>query len=101
VRYLTLAADYGALSLRDEEVGAVDLVDLDAPSDLVNDLVAWNERYQPIVPMDMEDRQAAPAAATIDELDRLGIALAKRVAAAIGSGAKVKYYSEGRLRQMP
>ena len=101
MRYLTLSADYGDLSLRDEAVGAVDLVSLGLAGDLLGDLQAWNSRYQPIIPMDMEERQFDGAAGLIDELDELGLALAGRLADALGGGAKVKYYSEGRLRYLP
>jgi hypothetical protein len=101
MRYLTLSADYGALSLRDEEAGPLALADVDVPASLTRELEAWNSRYQPIVPMDMEERQSGEVAALIDELDQLGLALAGRLADALGGGAKVKYYSEGRLRHLP
>lgn len=101
MRYLTFAADYGAVSLRDEQLGQLDLADLDLPQDLVDDIVAWNGRYQQIVPMDMKERSAMPASGLIDELDQRGVALAERLADAIGDGSKVRYYSEGRLRNLP
>jgi hypothetical protein len=101
MRYLTLAADYGTVSLRDERLGQLDLADLDVPRDLVEDVVAWNGQYQQIVPMDMEQRSAMPASDLIDELDERGVALAERLADAIGDGSKVRYYSEGRLRTLP
>lgn len=101
MRYLTLSADYGALALRDDEAGPLNLADVDVPGDLRRDLVEWNSRYQPIVPMEMDARQSTEVAALIDELDQLGLALAGRLADALGGGAKVKYYSEGRLRHLP
>lgn len=101
MRYLTLAADYRHLSLRDEQAGAVDLEELPIPRDLVDDLVGWNDRYQRVIPMEMDQRRAAPAAAQIEELDRLGLALAARLADALPDEAKVKYYSEGLLRHLP
>lgn len=86
---------------RDEEIGPIDLADVDVPGDLTRALQEWNSRYQPIVPMEMDERQSAPVAALIDELDQLGLGLARRLADAIVGDAKVKYYSEGRLRHLP
>jgi hypothetical protein len=100
MRYLTLAADYETVSVRDERLGQLDVVDLDVPEDLVDAVVAWNGLYQQIVPMDMEERRSMPATDLIDELDQQGVALAERLAEAIGEGTKVTYYSEGRLRRL-
>lgn len=100
MRYLTLSADYGELSLRDEQAGAIDVVNLGAPQDLVDELTAWNARYQPIISMEMNERQIT-AAELIDELDVLGMELAERLAKAIGDGTKVSYYSEGLLQPLP
>lgn len=101
VRYLTLAADYRQLSLRDERTRMVDLDELPIPRELVDDLVAWNDRYQAVVPTGIDERQAAPAAALIEELDRAGLALAARLAEVLQDQAKVRYYSEGLFRHIP
>jgi hypothetical protein len=98
MRYLTLAADYGEVSLRDEEAGAITGRELGLPSDLVADLTAWNERYQQVIPTDNDQRRAEPLASLIDELDRAGVDLAERIADAIDDDAKVRYFSEGLLR---
>jgi hypothetical protein len=97
MRYLTLAADYGELSLQDEQLGTISVRSLDVPARLVEDLVAWNDRYQEIVPLGIAERARDPAAAVISELDRLGVHLAQRLAVAL-TDAKVRYYSEGLLR---
>lgn len=97
-RYLTLAADYLEVSLRDEATGRLELGDLALPRDLVEDLVAWNERYQAVIPMDLDERQAEVTSALIEELDGAGQALASRVAQVLADDSKVKYYSEGRLQ---
>ena len=101
MRYLTLAADYQEPSVRDEGSGSVSVDNLGIPAELRDDLLAWNARYQAIVPMSMEERRAGPWAALIDELDRSGLKLAERLGAAVGDDAKVAYYSEGRLRRLP
>jgi|1186.fasta_scaffold399525_2 hypothetical protein len=101
MRYLTLAADYGDLSVRDEQSGPIRLADLDIPHELEEELTAWNTRYQPVIPLSRDARRAEATAKLIDELDHLGLELAERLAAAIPGDAKVRYYSEGRLRQVP
>jgi hypothetical protein len=101
VRYLTLAADYGASSpVRDDFDGPIEPSDLGLPDALVARLRAWNDRYQAVIPMDGEERAAPPNVAQIDELDREGLALCAAIAASLGE-AKVQYYSEGRLRRLP
>jgi hypothetical protein len=100
MRYLTLAADYGEVSLRDELDGAQRPTELGLSSDLVADITAWNERYQSVIPADVDQRGADPMAALIVELDQAGIELTGRIADALGAGAKVRYYSEGLLREV-
>jgi hypothetical protein len=100
LRYLTLSADYQRVAMRDASSGEVDLATLGLPDDLLAELVAWNERYQPIVPADVRDRNAEPLASLIGELDETGRDLAARVEAAIADPAKVAYYSEGLLRPL-
>lgn len=100
MRYLTLAADYREPSLVDERDGPMRVDDLGVPG-LGDAIVAWNERYQLVMPAGIEERRANPMASLINQLDRAGCSLAERVAAALGDGAKVKYYSEGLLRHLP
>lgn len=78
-------------------MGALDLGDLGVPPESVARLVAWNARYQAIMPTDTPQRSAMPAATVITELDELGVELTQRLAHALGEGSKVTYYSEGRL----
>ncbi len=100
MRYLTLAADYGDVAIRDEQAGGVKLADLLLPDDLVAELVAWNDRYQSVIPTDIEERNVDPVASLIRELDRAGLGLAKRISDAIEGEATVRYYSEGLLREV-
>ena len=100
MRYLTLSADCGEASLQDEATGPTTGSELGLPSDLVADLTAWNARYQSVIPADIDERRAGPMASLIDELDRTGIELAKRIADSIDDEAKVRYYSEGLLRHV-
>jgi hypothetical protein len=102
MRYLTLSADYGAPQLRDadDRDGSTSLDEIGLPSALVDALTSWNAEYQEVIPLDTKERERDPASALIDRLDQEGMALALRVAEAVGSGAKVAYYSEGRLRSL-
>lgn len=100
MRYLTLAADYGDLSLQDEQLGTVSVKRLDVPAALIDDLVAWNDRYQKIMPLGIDERVQDPVPAVISDLDRQGLDLAQRLAMAL-TDAKVRYYSEGLLRYVP
>jgi hypothetical protein len=101
MRYLTLSADYQEVSIRDEGSGAVDIVALRLPDELVAELAAWNDRYQRVVLTEAEKRSVEPLASLIRELDHSGLALAERLASVVEGGAKVKYYSEGLLRPLP
>jgi hypothetical protein len=100
MRYLRLAADYGQVSLRDEQAGPTTATELGLPSDLVEDLKAWNERYQRVIPAGIDQRRVDPMASLIGELDQIGIELAERIADAVEDKAKVRYYSEGLLREV-
>ncbi len=101
MKYLTLAADYGQLALRDEQAGPLNAADLAIPAELADELERWNRRYQQIIPLGTNERRSGETATLIDELDRDGLELAKRLADAFPEGAKVAYYSEGRLRRLP
>lgn len=92
VWYLTLSADYLRWSLRDADPGKDALPHLSP--DLRDELDQWNERYQPVVPLDRDAR--LPVAELIDELDVQGQDLATRIESALAP-AKVRYYSEGHL----
>lgn len=100
MRYLTLAADYSDVSIQDELNGAQKPTDLGLSSDLVADITTWNERYQSVIPAGVDQRGVDPMAALIVELDQAGVELAGRIAGSIEGGAKVRYYSEGLLREV-
>jgi hypothetical protein len=100
MRYLTLSADHQQFSLVDD-ASMVQVEQLRLPGDLVADLVAWNRRYQRVLTATVGERGEEPLASVIDELDRTGVALAERIAAASDDQAKVRYYSEGQLRTLP
>jgi hypothetical protein len=100
MRYLMLSADYPRVSIRAEDAGPVEPAELGLPTHLLDELDAWNDRYRPVIPADHEARRSEPLASLIEELDRCGLSLADQVAAAIGAGSKVAYYSEGLLQRL-
>jgi len=100
MRYLTLSADHQEFSLVDD-ASMVQVDQLGLTGDLIADLIAWNRRYQRVIAASAQDRTDEPLASVIDELDRTGVALAERIAAATDEQTKVRYYSEGQLRTLP
>ena len=60
----------------------------------------WNDRYRPVIPLDLDDRTSGPIAELVTTLDLEGLRLTEAVAAELGD-VKVRYYSEGRLRYVP
>lgn len=96
MRYLTLMADYTQSGLRDDYIGTVVPEEVGLSDDLGDRIRAWNERYRAIIPLDETARTEPQAAALIEELDRLGLALVEEIANY--SEIKVRYFSEGRLR---
>lgn len=95
MRYLTLAADYRDPSIYDQRFGRQDLEQIDLPQELVLEILAWNNDYQVVIPLDLGARKAKSA--LISELDRRGVELAERLSDAIEGPVKVRYYSEGTL----
>ena len=101
MRYLTLSADYQEFSLRSaDSPEPIEPGELGLPYGLVAELGAWNRRYQHVVQADAKQRKAEPMASVIRDLDRAGLELANRLAAAAAGGAKVQYFSEGLLRPL-
>ena len=100
MRYLTLSADYQEFSIRSADSEPIEPDELGLADDLVAELRAWNRRYQQVVLADAQERNAEPMASVIRDLDRAGLQLADRLAAAVAGGAKVEYFSEGLLRPL-
>jgi len=72
---------------------------LELPAELLSDVFAWNEDYQWIVPLSMEERASGAVRKAIAELDERGLALSSRLCAALGID-EVEYFSEGYLREI-
>ncbi|MDZ7679297.1 MAG: hypothetical protein U5K29_12190 [Acidimicrobiales bacterium] len=100
MRYLTLAADYTQSALRDDFVGTVVPEEVGLTENLGDRIRDWNARYKAIIPLDEAERGSSPTAELIDALDTEGLLLARAIEAQM-SDAKVRYFSEGRLRYVP
>ena len=96
MRYLTVAPNYTGPCIYDDFDGVLYYGGLELDEELCHELSAWNIEYREIIPLSSEERIQRQD--VIDELDRRGILLARRLADAIPGGAKVSYYSEGKMR---
>jgi hypothetical protein len=97
MRYAVLSADCGEPSLRDDSGRDAQDVWRALSQSLRDDIAEWHEAYQVVIPMDMVQR--TEKAALIQELDRRGLELADSTTGELHP-AKVRYYSEGRLRYL-
>lgn len=99
--YFRLSADFGAVGLLDADSCPVDLRALGLSDELLKALASWNDRYQPIIPLEISDRMRRENRAIIADLDREGLLLAAQLADKIGTDCRVEYFSEGQLRRVP
>ena len=95
MRYVTLSAGYTEPSLLDEACGPLDVRRAGISEELTGRIIAWNEEYQVVIPREPAEREEMTD--LIERLDASGIALAREVQLELAP-AKVRYYSEGRLR---
>ena len=96
MRYLTMSADYLEPSLGDERLGSLDVHQAGLSKDLTARILAWNRDYQTVIPLDHDGRKIV--ADLIEHLDAQGMQLARDVEREMAP-AKVRYYSEGLLRE--
>lgn len=99
MRYLILAPNYSSSCIRDEFSEYIDLDSLSLPKDFLEKLEHWHSEYRKIIPLTEEER--AKKRDIINNLDKIGISLAKQITNFIEGGVKIKYYSEGHLKFLP
>jgi hypothetical protein len=100
MHYLTVMADYTGSALRDDFGGPVEPEALGLDASTAAAIREWNQRYRVVIPLGQRERAAPENESIVATLDREGLALADRVAAALADGSKVRYYSEGLLRHL-
>jgi hypothetical protein len=97
MRYLTIAADYTQSCLRDDFEGPIRPEALNLPKELCAELCSWNNAYRKIIHLDDEERSKKDIVDLITRLDQQGLVLAERVKQSVEGGAKIRYFSEGKL----
>lgn len=98
MKYIILIPDYTGYCIRDEFEGEISLEKLNLPKSLFNKIVTWHNAYREIIPLSEEERKSKKE--EIQNLDAQGLEFARSLKSLIPGGAKVKYFSEGRLRYL-
>lgn len=96
MKYLTLIPDYTGSCIQDDAGNAIEIQDLNLPKDFIDELASWHSAYREIIPLSDEQRLAITD--RIEELDNIGLSLAGKLKDLMPGGAKVKYFSEGKLK---
>ena len=98
MKYLILDADYRSTGIKDLEGNFLSKSDLCISDELWNEIQIWVNSYAPIVMMDEAERTLNLN--TIQNLDKHGIELCKKLKSEISEGAKIEYFSEGLLTKI-
>lgn len=96
MKYLVLAPDYTSSCIRDEFNGSIELSKLNLPVGLESEINEWHSLYKKIIPLGLEERKLRIR--EIDELDRIGIELVKKIEKSMTDKIKIRYFSESKLR---
>lgn len=100
MKYLRFSADYISPSVIDQKEGSTNSIALGLSDALEQRIADWNDRYQEIIPLGIQERSQESVASSISALDSEGIELARDIASEIEGGAKVEYYSEGLMKRI-
>lgn len=98
MKYLTVMSDYTGSCLYDDFIGQIEFDELGLPQEYISMLYSWNESYRRIIPLSENERFELNE--EIEQLDREGIELARKLIYLVPGGAKVKYYSEVKLKHL-
>jgi hypothetical protein len=98
MKYLTVAPDYTGSCIIEDFDGRIDVQNLGLPIDFIKVVETWHSSYREIIPLNEEQRLEKMD--FIETLDREGVQIAKKLEALIHGGAKVKYFSEGKLKYL-
>lgn len=96
MKYIVLMPDYTGSCVRDEFEGEISVESLNLPEHILNEITTWHNAYRKIIPLSKEEREQRKE--EIEKLDAQGLELAKSLKNLIPGGAKVKYFSEGKLK---
>ena len=98
MRYLVIMPDYTGSCVREEFGEEVELEDLGLPRNVVDEIVIWHNSYREIIPLDEKEKKQRID--QIETLDTQGLKIAKQLKTLVPGGAKVKYFSEGKLKYL-
>lgn len=98
MRYLILIPDYTGSCIRDEFDGEINISNLGLSKLTINELTSWHDEYRKIIPLNMDEREAKKD--HIEELDKQGLEIAKKIQHEVKGAARVKYFSEGKLKYL-
>lgn len=98
MKYLTIIPNYTGSCLQDHFEGQIELEELKLPQEFIDRLSSWHDTYRKIIPLNNDDR--AKRIKEIEQLDDEGLDLARKLRILVQGGAKVKYYSEGKLKYL-
>ncbi len=98
MKYLIVIPDYTGSCIQDEFEGEISLDDLDLPKNLIQELNTWHKSYREIIPLNQKERIKKNK--EIEKLDLQGLELVKKINDSIPGGAKIKYFSEGKLKYL-
>ena len=96
MKYLTLAADYTVLDLKDQYTGK-DIMSF-LPAGLSFKIQQWNKKYKKIIPLSTEERRQYEN--EINDLDMEGIAICEDIKKNLSEKIKIRYFSEGKLKYL-
>ncbi len=99
MRYLTIMPDYTGSCIKDDYTGQIDIEDLELPQGYIDEISFWHESYRAIIPLSDEQRLARKG--EIEDLDKQGLELSRKLTDLVSGGAKVKYFSEGLMKYLP
>lgn len=99
MRYLTIRPDCTDSCLSDDFGKSVSIEDLDLPKNFINAITDWHNNYRKIIPLDSNER--LKHISEIEKLDAQGLRIASKLQELIHGGAKIKYFSEGKLAYLP
>ena len=98
MKYIVLMPDYTGSCIRDEFEGEIAMESLGLPKEIFNEITVWHNAYRKIIPLSEEEREQRIE--EIEKLDAQGLELAKNLKTLVPGGAKVKYFSEGKLKYL-
>ena len=98
MKYIVLMPDYTGSCIRDEFEGEIAMESLNLPKKTFNEITIWHNAYRKIIPLSKEEREQKIE--EIEKLDAQGLEFAKSLKTLIPGGAKVKYFSEGKLKYL-